>query len=128
MENYSNTSNSSHSNEIGGLVYFLTYISDYLPYVILTSVGFIIGLVGTNQSYDQTINSTFFALFILYKQGNAIIMATIIFNKDLHSPTYVLIFNLSLADFIISGFIDPFTLVGKQEFNKSFAYKYLLII
>lgn len=48
MENYSNMSNSSHSTEIGGLVYFLTYISDYLPYVILTSVGFVIGLVGTN--------------------------------------------------------------------------------
>lgn len=40
-------------------------------------------------------------------------MGTIIINKELHSATYILMFNLSLADIVISGFVDTFTVVGK---------------
>lgn len=39
-------------------------------------------------------------------------MATIIINRELHLSTYMLIFNLAIADIIISGFIDPFAIVG----------------
>lgn len=98
MANSSNMSNTSinDSTEIGGLAYFLVYISDYLPYVIIVSSGAIIGVI-----------------------GNLIIMATIIFNKNLHSSTYMLMFNLSLADIIISGFVDSFTTIGKSlKYNR----------
>lgn len=48
MSNVSNNSNiSSNSNtQIGGLAYFLVYLSDYLPYVIIGSSGTIIGVLG----------------------------------------------------------------------------------
>ena len=43
---FNNTTINSTYSEIGGLVYFLVYISDYLPYVILVSLGTIIGVTG----------------------------------------------------------------------------------
>lgn len=45
--NISNISN-EHS-EIGGLVFFLVYISDYLPYVTLISIGAVTGVIGNND-------------------------------------------------------------------------------
>ena len=46
--NISNISNiSSNDNlEIGGSVFFLIYISEYLPYVTLVSIGSVIGVIG----------------------------------------------------------------------------------
>ncbi len=32
--------------EIGGLLYFLTYISDYLPYTLIEIIGTLIGVTG----------------------------------------------------------------------------------
>lgn len=46
LNNSSNISSNSYSESVGGLVYFLLYISDYLPYVILVSCASLIGLIG----------------------------------------------------------------------------------
>ena len=45
-------------------------------------------------------------------QGNLIIMLTIITNRELHSPTYMLMFNLAIADILISGFVDSTAIHG----------------
>lgn len=49
--NISNISNiSSNDNlEIGGSVFFLIYISEYLPYVTLVSIGSVMGVIGNNH-------------------------------------------------------------------------------
>lgn len=39
-------------------------------------------------------------------------MVTLIFNKELHSTTNILVFNLATADLIISGFVNSFTVIG----------------
>lgn len=44
--NISNISDIS-SSEVGGMAYFLIYISDYLPYVIVVSFGAVMGFLGT---------------------------------------------------------------------------------
>lgn len=41
-----NMSSNAYS-DIGGLAYFLAYISDYLPYVTLVSIGAVIGIIVT---------------------------------------------------------------------------------
>ena len=48
MTNISNIQEnfSFNNSEVGGLAYFLTYISDCLPYVVLESLGSIIGVIG----------------------------------------------------------------------------------
>ena len=50
MSNFSNISNITSSNnftEIGGVTYFLLYISDYLPSIAFVSCGVVIGFLGT---------------------------------------------------------------------------------
>ncbi len=39
-------------------------------------------------------------------------MGTVLINKDLHTPANILIFNLSLVDLVLSGFVDPFSILG----------------
>jgi len=48
MTNISNIQDnfSFNNSEVGDLAYFLTYISDCLPYVVLESLGSIIGVIG----------------------------------------------------------------------------------
>lgn len=49
FSNISNTSklSSNESSEIGGMDFFLANIAECLPYVILLSLGTIIGVLGT---------------------------------------------------------------------------------
>ena len=103
------------SFEIGGLAYFLLYISDYLPYVIIYCIGTILGTIGKSKITPLNvshINVYYFRILLLLYQGNLIIIATIFVNKELHSNTYVLILNLSFADLIVSGFVDSFSVIG----------------
>lgn len=46
-----------------------------------------------------------------------IIIATIIVNKDLRSATYMLMFNLSLADLVVSSVVNTFTVVGNSIYQ-----------
>ena len=64
--NNSNISNipSNDSSEIGGSVFFLTYISEYLPYVTLVSIGSVMGVIGNrhqiNRGFLKSIKLNFF--------------------------------------------------------------------
>jgi hypothetical protein len=51
--------------------------------------------------------------------GNILIMGTILINKELHTVTNVIIFNLSIADLIISFVTGPFCIFGIW-FGKSY--------
>lgn len=50
MSGYFNASNFTINNQtetlIGGIAYFLVYLSEYLPYVILYSTGAVVGFIG----------------------------------------------------------------------------------
>jgi melatonin receptor type 1B len=37
----------------------------------------------------------------------------VITNTELHTATNILVFNLAIADLVISGFVDSFTIFGK---------------
>lgn len=56
MENYTTLeSNKNGTNEIGGILFFLTYLSDYLPYSILSAIGIIVGVLGNkNTKHKKT--------------------------------------------------------------------------
>ena len=44
--NETNNPANNSTFEIGGLAYFLLYISDYLPYVIIYALGTFFGFIG----------------------------------------------------------------------------------
>ena len=98
-----NNTNAEVFEEIGGILYFLKYLSEYLPYSLLSSIGVVVGLL-----------------------GNILIIGAIISTKELHTTTYMLIFNLSLADLVISSFVDLFTVIGKRSICiiLNFQYQY----
>ena len=88
--NTTTTSPVLEDHEIGGILYFITYISDYLPYTILCAIGSVVGLF-----------------------GNLLIVGAVLCTKELQSMTNMLVFNLALADIVISGFVDSWTVAGK---------------
>ena len=83
-----------HDVEIGGLMFFIQYLSDYLPYTVLNCFGTFIGIL-----------------------GNLLIIGAVVCNKELHTTTNMLVFNLALSDIIISGFVDSFTAIGNFKSN-----------
>jgi hypothetical protein len=46
-----NTSFIANITDIGGLAYFFTYLGDYLPYVIIISIGVLLGIAGLICSF-----------------------------------------------------------------------------
>ena len=82
-------------SEIGGVLFFLMYLSDYLPYTIISILGFVLG---------------FF--------GNLMIIGAVLSTKELQSMTNILVFNLALADFVISTFVDSWRVAGKHFLDK----------
>ena len=82
--------NSSSNIEYGGILFFLQHISLYLPYSIICSIAVITGLI-----------------------GNSFVMISILISKDLRqNPTFMLIFNLALADIVINLIVDTFSVIG----------------
>ncbi len=70
--------------EIGGLAYFLSNLSTYLPYAILLLISILIGTI-----------------------GNLMVMIVILSDKSLrHNSTFILIMNLAIADSLISSFTN----------------------
>lgn len=56
MENSTNfESNKNETVEIGGILFFLTYLSDYLPYSMLTAIGVIVGVLGKKHEARKKI-------------------------------------------------------------------------
>jgi hypothetical protein len=80
------------TSDIGGIAYLLINLSTYLPYIVLYSVGIFVGVL-----------------------GNSLTIATIVVTKELHNITNMFIFNLSIADLIISGFVGSFAVIGKKR-------------
>ncbi|CAF0970974.1 unnamed protein product [Brachionus calyciflorus] len=78
----------------GGIEYFLKYLDETLPYTLINCIGFIVGSF-----------------------GNILIMGAIIITKELHNETSILIFNLSLAELVITGFVNLFTILGNFIFT-----------
>ena len=67
----------------------------------------------------------YFSSFI----GNLLIIGAVICNKELHTSTNMLVLNLSLADIIISGFVDSFTVAGSFKiFKKSIKHLQRVLI
>lgn len=46
LANFTVTQKPLSVEEIGGVLYFIVNISDYLPYVLLSSLGVIVGIFG----------------------------------------------------------------------------------
>jgi hypothetical protein len=123
-----NLTNHSSLQDIGGLAYFLNDMSEYLPTALLCSLGVIFGVLGTYFLLTFSFFGAFYSLIFKYRnfyKGNLVIIGTILANKELQNCTYMLILNLSLADIIISGFVDSLSVVsiflGKSFFdNKPF--------
>ena len=86
--------NSTHNEtfEIGGIHYFLLFLDAYLPYVTITIIGALVGVL-----------------------GNILIIGTVCLNKELHNSTNMLIFNLSVIDLLLSAFVNSTTVIGKQN-------------
>ena len=49
-------------------------------------------------------------------------MLTIIMNRELHSTTYFLMFNLALSDILVSGFVETTTIFGKHFLMEFYIY------
>lgn len=47
--------------------------------------------------------------------GNMFIISLIILNKELHTITSIIIFNLALADLMITMFTSPLSIIGNFE-------------
>lgn len=89
---------SASTHEIGGIEFVRQNGGLYIPYVTLYCFGVVIGV-----------------------SGNTLIMGSIICTKELHTVMNMFIFNLSISDLIISGFVDFFSVVavfaGKSFFR-----------
>lgn len=88
------------SEDIGGIAFVMKNPGLYLPYTTMYCVGIVVGL-----------------------SGNILIMGSIICSKELHTVTNMLIFNLSMADILISGFVDIFSVIGILLGRKWFSDK-----
>ena len=76
---------------IGGIPYILNYLWVYTPYILFSTIGVIVGVV-----------------------GNTLIFGSILTSKELrNNPTCILILNLAAADFSISFIVDSFSIVGE---------------
>ncbi len=65
------------------------HISEYVPYIVLSSVGSTFGLI-----------------------GSVFIIISIVCTKELQNRTNMIIGNIALADFILSCIIDPIGIAG----------------
>lgn len=51
MISFNLTNSSVEDVEIGGLAFFLVYISECLPYVVLIALGEIVGVIGDQKRF-----------------------------------------------------------------------------
>ena len=93
---------------IGGIDYINKNQAYVIPYLICYFLITINGILGNRQPFLnlQTLTRRFFP------KGNLLILFSIITIKDMHTTANMLIFNLATIDFLISSFVDPFTIAG----------------
>ena len=64
-------------------------INVYVPFVVLHSLGSILGII-----------------------GSLAVFAAIIVTKEIRNSTNIIIGNIAIADFILSAFVDPLAIAG----------------
>jgi hypothetical protein len=69
--------------------FFIKHQNEYSPYVILNSFGSIFGVI-----------------------GSIAIITAILITKELQTRMNLIIANIALVDFILSGLVDPFAITG----------------
>jgi hypothetical protein len=92
-----NTFQKNSTNE-DGYEFFIRNLADYLPYVILNTLGAVFGLI-----------------------GSILVIGSIACTKELRNMTNMIIANLAFADFILSSTSDTFAIAGLD-------YKKILIL
>ena len=81
--------NTTITFEVDGYEFFIRNLSDYLPYVILNTMGVIFGVI-----------------------GSLLVIGSIACTKELQNTTNLIIFNLALVDFILCSISDTFAIAG----------------
>jgi hypothetical protein len=95
-----NVTNVNHTpSENGGIAFLLANLAVYLPYTTIYSLAAVIGLLGMvllliNLKGNDKCHVL---IFVKSDEGNSLIIATIVVNKELHTTTNMLVFNLSLG-------------------------------
>ena len=84
--------NHTISVDYTGIKFLLHYLAEYLPYTFLSGLAVFVGIV-----------------------GNLLITGAILVTKELQSTSNLIVFNLAVADILISLIVDTFTLVGLFE-------------
>jgi hypothetical protein len=79
----------SKNETVENFQYITNRISEYIPYIVLNSIGSILGLI-----------------------GSILIIVSILCTKELQNRTNMIIGNIALADFILSSFVDPTAIAG----------------
>ena len=87
---YDYNDENADDNEIGGIKFFLKHFATYFPYTVICSTAILAGIV-----------------------GNLMVMIAIGISKELRvNSTFMLIFNLALADISVNIVVDTFSVVG----------------
>lgn len=81
----------NNTEEIGGIKFLMKNLAIYLPYITLTSIGTVIGVL-----------------------GNLLIIAAILLTKELKKITNLLIFNLAVSDLMIAAVSNSFSTIGNK--------------
>lgn len=77
---------------VGGMSFFYKYFDECFPYIFFNSFGVVFGIT-----------------------GNLMIMGAVACSRELRkSSTNILIFNLAIADLLITSIVDTFMFVGKS--------------
>ena len=85
---------SAMTAHIGGVPYFVEHMPIFLPFVVFSGLGIVLGIL-----------------------GNGLIVGAILTVKELRTnATCILILNLAFADLVISLFVDTFAIIGKLDF------------
>jgi hypothetical protein len=86
MHNYSK----NNEIEINENEFFIKHLIEHLPYLILHSLGFMLGII-----------------------GSIVIIVFLIKKKELRNSTNIIIANITITYFILSSIIDSLTVLGK---------------
>ena len=86
MYNYSK----NNEIEINGNEFFIKDLIEHLPFLIVHSLGFILGII-----------------------GSIVIIVFLIKKKELRNSSNIIIANIAITYFILSSFIDSLKILGK---------------
>ncbi len=85
---FNKTINFTLINNKNGFEYIESNMGLTLPFIVLSGLGIIFGL------------------------GNFLVVASVLFIKDLRTPTNLIILNLAISDILQSIFIGTFSILG----------------